>query len=286
MQNAETEPYLAENQRQTLIKVLGKIQAEDTVEELTEIAEDTEESSFMRAYAAEALGKIGKQESLDVLKDLFEDTDPILRQYVILGLKNYDKDAVEEVMIQGIRDSNFRVRLESIKAVDELKLQNAIPYLVYRAKKDSENTVKEAAYPVIARLNTSEGNDYLLSVISDKKISDNTKSKVAKALLDADLAGKKEILSLAEEALKDDRRKPLRYALGKQFATTGRAEYSDICKQYLESKDTATVGTGLDMYAIGKYSGLTSMVKSIAEDKKAGANQKKAKRILGIEDEE
>ena len=84
--------------------------------------------------------------------------------------------------------------------------------------------------------------------------------------------------------------KNLRYTLGKEFAKYGRPEYEDICSKYLDSKDVATQGTGLDIFAKGKYSSCRSKVEEIAKEEdstgdskkpvKKNANQAKAKKIL------
>lgn len=270
-------------QRQTLVKVLGKIKAEGTVDKLTKLAKDSDENMFVRAYAAEAIGMIGKPESLPVLEKLFEEKDPTIRMYVIRGLKKYGEKDVGNIIIQGIRDSYYKVRLEAIQAAGELDIKDAVPYLVYRAKNDPEGVVKEACYPVIARQNTKEGNDFLISIITDKSAGDTAKAKTAAALMKYGYAGKAEILDLAKECLANDLRKPLRYALGKQFALYDRPEYADICKLYLGSGDPLTVGTGLDIYAQRRYTAVTDTVQAIAADAKAGVNQKKARRILGLE---
>jgi hypothetical protein len=274
---------LTTSQRQMLVKVLGKIQASGTLEKLTKIAENSDENMFVRSYAAEAIGEIGKQESVPVLSRLFEDQDPNFRLYVIRGLKHYSSDLSGAVIIQGIRDSYYKVRLESIQAAGELHMTDSMPYLIYRAQNDPEGVVKEACYPVIAGLNTDDGNKFLVSVITGLKISDMAKSKAAAALMKYGYAGDREIAALAEDCLKSDLRKPLRYALGRQFALYGRPAYADICKQYLASKDALTVGTGLDIYASGKFQSIRATVQSIADDPRAGANQKKARFILGLD---
>lgn len=282
-------------QKQSLVKTLGSLKASSTYDKLVEMAQNEDENTFIRMYASEAIGQIAssdsskKEDALNVLTDLFEDKDPNLRTYVVKGLSNFSGSEVEKTIIQAIRDNHVRVRLEAIEAVKKMKLNQAVPYLVYRAKKDNESSVKKACYPVIAELNTSEGNEFLVSQITEKKkVGDDTKAKIATALLEFNNAGSKEIIELAKETLSDDRRKPLRYALGKEFAKYGRGEYEEICKMYIANKDVSTQGTGLDIYAKARYSGLTSTVKDLAdqadpEGKKRNANAIKAAKILGID---
>lgn len=277
-------------QRQQLVKVLGKIKAVETYDKLVEMVQDEDENTFIRMYSAEAIGSMEKKEAVKVLVKLYEDTDPKLRCSVVKGLSNFkENDEAKKTVIEAIRDSHVTVRLEAIEACKKNDYKEAVPYLVYRLEKDKEDSVKKKCYPAIACLNTKEGNEYLVKLITDKKVADTPKSRVATALLEYNNAGTDEIIALARETLKDDRRKPLRYALGKEFAKYKRNEFSSICKDYLDSKDTATQGTGLDIYSKGRYPDVLPVVRQIILDAaknplKKNANAEKAKKILGSSD--
>lgn len=289
------------SQRQALMRVLGRIKAVETWQKISEIAKDENENTFVRMYAAEAIGAMEKPESEDILVELFESNDPNLRTYVIKGISYFNDKKSSDLIIQALRDSQYKVRLEAVSAVGKNRIDKAVPFLIFRCKdKDEQKQVKEKCYSVIADLNTSDGNDYLISVLKDKKIGDATKAKVSAALLKYNHAGTKEVIELARSALKSDIQKNLRYALGKEFAKYDRSEFADICAEYIASDDVATQGTGLDIWAKGRYSGVKAAVEEIAKDaeeenlteekekpkgyqfgvKKKNANAKKAKRIL------
>lgn len=289
------------SQRQALMRVLGRIKAVETWQKILEIAKDENENTFVRMYAAEAIGAMEKPESEDILVELFESNDPNLRTYVIKGISYFNDKKSSDLIIQALRDSQYKVRLEAVSAVGKNRIDKAVPFLIFRCKdKDEQKQVKEKCYSVIADLNTSDGNDYLISVLKDKKIGDATKAKVSAALLEYNHAGTKEVIELARSALKSDIQKNLRYALGKEFAKYDRSEFADICAEYIASDDVATQGTGLDIWAKGRYSSVKAAVEEIAKDaeeenlteekekpkgyqfgvKKKNANAKKAKRIL------
>lgn len=290
------------SQRQALMRVLGRIKAVETWQKISEIAKDENENTFVRMYAAEAIGAMEKPESEDILVELFESNDPNLRTYVIKGISYFNDKKSSDLIIQALRDSQYKVRLEAVSAVGKNRIDKAVPFLIFRCKdKDEQKQVKEKCYSVIADLNTSDGNDYLISVLKDKKIGDATKAKVSAALLEYNHAGTNEVIELARSALKSDVQKNLRYALGKEFAKYDRSEFADICAEYIASDDVATQGTGLDIWAKGRYSSVKAAVEEIAKDaeeenlteekekpkgyqfgvKKKNANAKKAKRILG-----
>lgn len=289
------------SQRQALMRVLGRIKAVETWQKISEIAKDENENTFVRMYAAEAIGAMEKPESEDILVELFESNDPNLRTYVIKGISYFNDKKSSDLIIQALRDSQYKVRLEAVSAVGKNRIDKAVPFLIFRCKdKDEQKQVKEKCYSVIADLNTSDGNDYLISVLKDKKIGDATKAKVSAALLEYNHAGTNEVIELARSALKSDVQKNLRYALGKEFAKYDRSEFADICAEYIASDDVATQGTGLDIWAKGRYSSVKATVEEIAKDaeeenlteekekpkgyqfgvKKKNANAKKAKRIL------
>lgn len=288
--------YLEEDltlaQKQALMRVLGKLNAVETWEQLSEIAQDKNEDMYVRAYAAEAIGAMEVPESKDILIELYEADEPKVRESVIRGLSHYSDSAVQEVFRQALKDDNYRVRLEAINAVETQNITSASKDLIYHCKHKEENVVKEKCYKVLAKLNTSDGNEYLVGVIKDKKSGDGAKAKVAAALLENGSVGTQEIIELARETLKSDKQKSLRYALGKEFAKYGKPEFADICLEYIKSKDVATQGTGLDIYAKGRYSSAKQAVEDLAalapdEDESDGkkkrasnVNAVKAKKIL------
>ena len=277
---------LSDAQRQTLMRTCGKMHAVQTWDKVVEVAEDEDENLYVRMYAAEALGLMEKKESVPVLTELFTENDPNLRQYVIKGLSHFpDVIEAKEVIVQGIRDEHWRVRQEAIKTAKEQKMSDAVPYLIYRAKNDSEKVIKEEAYTSLAAMNTNEANDFLVSQLGEKKVGDATKKKIVEVLLKEGNAGEKEILELAEECVKDDKRKDLRYAIGKELAKYQKASYEGICLKYLESKDSTTQSLGLDMYKMNKYNSAEATMRAIYADKKANSGVKnRIQKMLNIED--
>ena len=279
---------LSDAQRQTLMRNCGKMHAVQTWSKVVEVAEDEDENLYVRMYAAEALGLMEKKESVPVLTELFTENDPNLRQYVIKGLSHFP-DVVEakETVMQGVRDEHWRVRQEAIRTAKENKLTDAMPYLIYRAKNDSEKVIKDEAYAAVAALDTKEGNDFLVGQLEDKKVGDATKKKVVEVLLKEGHAGEKEILALAEECLNDDKRKDLRHAIGKELAKYENSAYKKICLAYLGSKDSTTISLGLDMYKTNKFSEAETVMRDMYAEKKTNSSVKsRIKKMLNIEDED
>jgi len=279
---------LSDAQRQTLMRNCGKMHAVETWDKLVETLEDEDENAYVRMYAAEAIGLMEKKESVPVLVEAFTATDPNLRQYVLKGLVNFPNVVeAQETILQAVRDEHWRVRQEAIKSVKKMELKDAVPFLIYRAKSDSEKVIKEEAIKTIAYLNTNEGNDYLVGQLKDKKVGDGTKKKIVEVLLTEKHAGEKEILELAFDCVEDDKRKDLRYAIGKELAKYENSKYEEICLKYLESKDTTTISTGIDIYKLNKFPSAEDKMRALYAEKKTTASVKsRIKKMLKIVDTE
>lgn len=275
-------------QRQALMRTLGQMNAVETFDSIMKIAQDEDENSFVRMYAAEALGNMKKNEAIPVLVKLFETDDPNMREYCIKGLQNFpDSKKAKTTIIQAIRDDHVKVRVQAVKAVKEMQMKDAMDFLIYRAKNDSENSVKKECYPVIAEFDTQKGNEFLVKQITDKKVPDSAKLMAAEALLKSgNNSGTSEIAELAKEIVDDPARKSLKYALGKVMAKYMKPAFADVAVLYVQSKDAQLVALGLDMYKAGRYETVKSAVKTLAEDKKNSANRKRARKLLGMEDED
>lgn len=277
---------LSNPQRQTLMRTCGKMHAVETWDKIVNILEDEDENTYVRMYAAEAIGLMQKEESVPVLIETFSATDPNLRQYVIKGLSHFpENNEAKKTIIQGIRDEHWRVRQEAIKSCKEMENVDAVPFLIYRIKNDSEKVIKEESIKTVAFLNTNEGNDFLLSQLQDKKVGDGTKKKIIESLLKEKHAGLNEILDLAEQCVKDDKKKDLRYAIGKELAKYENPDFENICLLYLDSKDTTTIGLGLDIYKTNKFHSAQEKMNSLYNEKKTNSSIKsRIQKMLNIEE--
>jgi HEAT repeat protein len=270
-------------QRQTLMAALGKLKATSTLERLAEIAQDENENTMVRISAAGAIGEMKNAEYVPLLLSLYDKPNPNFRAAVVKALANFTTDDVKTLVVQAIRDEHVRVRMEAVNAAKVLEIQDAVPFLLFRAKSDPESTVKYAAYNALASIGAKDGIDFLVSVISDNKASDVSRVQAVRAFLAAGaVSGNslKAITEITKDALADDKKKSFRYALGKEFAKSDESALADICKEFLSHKDLTTQGIGLDMFAKGRYSDVLSYVTAIAGNEKAGINKQKAQRIL------
>ncbi|WP_428771742.1 HEAT repeat domain-containing protein [Treponema sp. HNW] len=271
-------------QKQSVVKALGKLRAEETWDALVEAAENEDENAFVRMYAAEAIGNIRPEDASAILLRLFDSTDPNLRRYVVKGFTHNTSDEARSVLYAALKDNHYKVRMEAVSAVKEQKLTEAAPSLLYRAKNDSESAVKYACFDVLAFFADKGGIDYMIGLLKDEKKGDALKAKIAASFLKYEVKdGTEVVIELALKTAGDDKKKNLRYALGKEFARYENKVFEPVCEAYLKSSDAATKGTGLDIYKKNPYPALKGLVQEIADDNKASSIRTKAKALLDRE---
>ena len=184
-------------------------------------------------------------------------------------------------MLQGFKDSNYKVRLEALKTVQKTKQQDAVPFILYRAKYDPTEAVKLAAVETLVLLNAPEGNAWLAETFCDTKKSEKLRVAILRAALKhnaAVIAGDLDTVVLA--TVTDKKYKTLRYEFGKEIAKAENSATSEICKAFLQSDDALTKSIGLDMFKTNRYAQVKPIVEAIAQDEKQGALQRRAQQLI------
>ena len=170
--------------RESSILLLGELEYKPAVLTLLDIVQDNSYSSVARRYACDSLGKIGDEQAIPVLKELLNDPDSILRSYVLTSLAYFETDEIEEILIQSLRDSYWRIRVAACEALSERKSVNAVDILIYKAERDPEANVKKAAMSALAGIGGNQAWEFLSDYFGDKKNSDVFRSVALSSLLE------------------------------------------------------------------------------------------------------
>lgn len=272
---------LSLSRKQSLMRAIGELNIVETYDQLLEIAKDSEENNYVRIYAIEALGKMNKIEVVPELINLFDNIDPNFRSTIVKAVSNFDDERANKLILDAFKDNHATVRLQAAKVSREKKFEQSIPYLIYRANNDSDVRIKYECYYALSAIGNEECNNFLTSIVENKKINDTSRAKCCDAILEyKNEKCYQSIKDLATVTIKDDKLKNLRYAIGKSLAKDKFSFFEDTCSEYLDSKDVATQGTGLDIYQVNQYDGLLTKVKAIADSEKPNVNKRKATLIL------
>ncbi|HKL84732.1 MAG TPA: HEAT repeat domain-containing protein [Treponemataceae bacterium] len=267
--------------RQNIMNSLGEMRAENSWNRLSEIAQDQDENIVIRSTAAVALSKMKKSDAIPILLKLLEEKDPLLRVAAVQGLSEFSSPEVTSAILESFKDSYYKVRLEAINSAEKLKLNEAAPFLLYRAKTDPVESIKFRSFEVLAILNDSDGTKWLVEQFNLEKNSDKVRIKAFSVLLEHNIEIiKTSFYVVIKSVLQDEKKKNLRYELGKLISNSKEDFSSSVAESFLLHSDTLTRSIGLDIYEKKKYPELLAIVEKIAADEKQGALQRRAKKII------
>jgi HEAT repeat protein len=205
LEKLDDEEY--ENERKSdIILALGDLGAEGAVDRLVSILEDTDSEPIWRRYACISLGKIGRADTLETLIGVYAEADTLLRSYAVSGVALYRDDRVIPFLIDALKDSYVRVRISAAQGLAERKVTEAVPILVYKAKKDPEAAVRTEAMTALAKIGGYEAVEYLTSVVRDEKTTLANREKAIVLLVEHRIEAALEVLeeTLAKEWEKKD----------------------------------------------------------------------------------
>ncbi len=267
--------------RQDVMAAISNLDASDIREKLISVVQNEDENVMIRSSAASAIGKLGFEDDVEIFVSLFNETDPVLRTAAIKSLANFETGAAGDIILEGFKDSYYKVRLEALSAAEDMDLKEAVPYVIYRAKTDPVESVKMRSYEVLGKIGGSDGVSFLTEVLKKDDASDKFRAKAADVLLENNFdSSYSDVAEVAEKILPDEKKRWLCHELGKSFAKIENQRTSTMASMYLSSSDVITQNLGLDMYERNRYPSVRETVRELSEKEGAGAIQRRALKIL------
>ena len=249
-----------------LIRALGNLEYTGAVEALTDILLDDDEEKSWRWYACVALGNIGAPESLPALEQAFGDQDTILRSHAVSALKDFSGSRVDDLIIQSLRDSFWRVRVQAAGAIAERNLRSAVPNLIYKVSRDPDKPVRSASIEALGKLGGKESFDFLREFFKGERNPADLRLSSLKALVEHDLSASLEIIEviIAEEWEKD--RSLILDHTCAQLAGAENPRLEDLFAKFLDHKSVTIKIYGLRGIEKNNFRELRSRVEELTEE--------------------
>ncbi len=266
-----------------IIESLGKLKAIEALEILSDLATDIySDDKSLRWRAVVALGEIADPISLPVLKSLFSDDDPNLRNHTITALKNYPSKEVTDLLIQGLKDSFWRVRINAATSLGELGVKEAVPILIYKSENDPDiRNVRSASLNALGEIGGSKAYEFIRELYQNERTDTGLRSIAIGILAEKDLSNSlKIIVKVIEEEWEKDKPVMLDYTC-KILSTTKASSLKEIYSRMLSYEKTLN----LKLYALrgirlNSISSLKSEVESLTTEETPGAVKKLALDVL------
>jgi HEAT repeats/PBS lyase HEAT-like repeat len=280
--------YLEDNlfdplRKPAIIESLGKLKAYEALEILTDLATDIySDDKSLRWRSVVALGEIGSAESLPVLKSLFSDEDPNLRNYTISALKNFPSEDVVDLLIQGLKDSFWKVRVKAAESLGELGSKEAVEILIYKSENDPDiRNVRSASLNALGDIGGSEAFDFIRKIYQNERTNIGLRYIAIRILAEKDLSNSlKIIINVIEEEWDKDNTLILDYTC-KMLSSTKSPSLKELYLKMLSYESTYN----LKLYALrgiklNKFSSLKQEVEKLTSEETAATVKKLAIDVL------
>ncbi len=278
-------PEFTEERKAQLILALGELQDPAALEALLAIVEDTGEDHVRRLYAADALGKLRDTKAIPALKKLMVEKDALSRTYAASSLANFDINEVFPDLLQGLRDDNWKVRVQCAKALarplSPAAAAEAVPMLSYKAEKDPVNDVRMEAISALSAIGGDNAVLFLMDLYKNQGTPLAVREKALGAILGKTLGASAE--KAIREAVEADRKISDKNALlihAKALSGVKAPGLKDIYITFLENADPVIKLYGIKGVETNGFSDLKGRLQTIADKDANPSVKKEALRVM------
>lgn len=255
-----------DNLKPQIILALGDTHSPIAIDPLVEILEDTGEDATWRRYACASLGKIGDPQVLPVIETVLFDDDANLRSYAVGALRYFDTEEVIPMLISGLKDSFWRVRVSAAQGLGEKKADQAVEILKFKAEKDPEMNVREAAIRALGEIGGTAVYDFLRETYKSDRTPMGLRYLSAEILSQNDLGGS---LTVFTEVInshwgKENSRVVERSAYYLSLAEQPGLE--TLYSKFLDSGEIVIIIYGIRGIALNGYMDLKPAVEKLSEE--------------------
>ncbi|MBN1411509.1 MAG: HEAT repeat domain-containing protein [Spirochaetales bacterium] len=265
-----------------IILSLGKLGTGKSVEKLIEVLENTDNDHTQRINACMSLGELGDARAVPVLKAQLSVNDALLKAYAISALGNFNLSETITYLIEGLKDNNWKVRLQSARGLARKGNVKALDILIYKSKKDPENVIKLEALKSIGEIQDKKGFDYLREVYASNDQPIDSREMSLYYLLKYDLAASLSVIDRVVTKEWNNKRMPALEMTAKNLSKHESQLLQGIYKRFLDCGNYLIRIYGIRGIGKNKMTGFKEELKKLADEDPVGAVKKEAANVLGI----
>jgi hypothetical protein len=252
--------------REEIVLALGEMKAQGAVSFLTSLLEDEDEDMTLRRYACDSLGKIGDPQALPAIRAALESPDNILRSFAISSLGYFPGGENAAVLTAALRDSFARVRELAAERLGDMEYADAVDILIYRARRDPDKKVRQAAFRSLSKIGTAEAVSFLQEFLEGERNAGDLRSLAAEELTDKHPSAMAESAArvMAKEWEKDH--SPMLDAVCKLLSQKEYSGFDDLYKRMLEHKNFIIQIYGVRGVQKNHIAGLKAEVEALSSE--------------------
>jgi HEAT repeat protein len=267
-----------ESQREIVI-ALGETGSAKGVPFLSDLAENNDARAPLRMAALRSLAQLQDTGGLDAVLKAVTSTDPNVRSAAVAALGPFSGPQVDDAVLEAFRDSYYRTRIAAALAAGERRLNQAVPYLRYRAERDDIPSVKDEAIRALGAIGNGEALEVLESLFGERSNSDRVRILTAEMLIkhEAGQYAERVIVELDEAQAKHQT--PLYNGFLRVLGEAKTPKVEDLARRFLAGGGVVEKSYALDMALNNELRGLAGEIRALTADKN-GSLARKAKSAL------
>ena len=267
-----------ENQREIIV-AMGETRSKVIVPFLVDMIRNEEDRFVLRMAALEAVARIEDPYALDAVIEAVSSSDPSIRSTAIAALGPFSGEAAERAILDGFRDSYFRSRQGAAHAAGQRRMENAVPFLRFRAQNDDVAAVRDASIRALGAINNSEAMAVLDSLFSERRNSDGVRVLAADMLLrnDADTYGTRVVV---EMDYANSRRQTALYNGFIRILTTAKSDsLESLARRFITTGGVIESSLAMELIVNNEFTHLADDVRAFLDERRGGAGLARRARL-------
>ncbi len=272
---------VAESIKNSVVLALGDLKSEKAVDRLIKIVKDQDANRVLRMYACEALGKIGDKKVVPAIRKIFREKDALLKAYAASSLAMFaiNKETLR-ILMDGLKDSNWRVRVQSAKALAKARSPDTIPILRYKVLNDPVKQVKVESLKALGAIQDKKARKIVIDVFKNRKISYMIRGEALRILanegLDKNLGIIKEVLNECNPRYEAK----FIQTIARVLSRTKSKKDKKILEELLDSKDPVVRIYAIRGIALNGFKDLKYRLEEISNDDPVSSVKREARTAL------
>ena len=231
------------------------------------IRDDEEATTTLQRYALDTLGKLGDERALPVIIRQFSSKDAMTRAYAAAALAGFDTPESRVALEAALKDEFWRVRVSALQTISEQAVTDALEAVLYKVRRDPEQRVRLEAVKTIAALDMDEGWRELEDLAVRSATGITVRSAIIEQLLTKRPGESKSVILDIVDKEWDQENSKILDTIGKVVSRTSDPAVTDIVQRLLVHPNYIIRIYGIR--AVGN-NGLQSLSDTVVESSREG----------------
>ena len=248
---------------------------------LSDIVTNPDSRLALRIAALNAISKIGDEGGLEAILSCVGANDPNVRSAAVRALGPFNGPSVDNAILDAFRDSYYQTRIAAAQASRDRKLEDAVPFLKFRAERDEVPNVRDEAIRALGAIANEEAIGVLESLFSEARNSDRVRILSCEMLMknSGDRYFSKTVLELNDAKTRNQTNfyNSLLKIISEAVVTGNKTEIERVAHSFMQNGTIIEKLYGLDMAANNDLKSLSDLIITLARDR----NESLARRARG-----